>query len=104
VLAVLNYYKHDAIEDVFNLIRRIYGEFTSGSQVGGQWWTEDGVHSEDDACAARVHNRVEAEIGCVMWREHINQDHVYELHLSDDSHQCLWKMGGYLCSVVLGVE
>jgi hypothetical protein len=36
VLAVLNYYKHDAIEDVFNLIRRIYGEFTSGSQVGGR--------------------------------------------------------------------
>jgi hypothetical protein len=93
VLAVLNYYKHGTTKDVFNLIHRVYGEVTSGSQVGGRWWTEDGVHDKDDARAARVRHRVGAEIGRVMWREHINQDHVYELHLSDDSHKCLWKRG-----------
>jgi hypothetical protein len=31
VLAVLKYYKHDATDDVFNHIRRIYSEVTFGS-------------------------------------------------------------------------
>jgi hypothetical protein len=52
VLGVLKYYKHGATEDVFNHIRRVYGEVTSGSQVGGWWWTEDGAHDEDDAHVA----------------------------------------------------
>jgi hypothetical protein len=49
VLAVLNYYKHDATDHVFNLIRRVYSEVPSGSQVGGQLWTDEGIHDEDVA-------------------------------------------------------
>jgi hypothetical protein len=52
---------------------------------------EDGVYDEDDARVARVHHRVSTKIGRVMWREHINHDHVHEVHMSDDGHQCLWK-------------
>jgi hypothetical protein len=29
----------------------------------------------------------------VMWREHINYDHINELHMLDDGHRCLWKGG-----------
>jgi hypothetical protein len=49
VLAVLKYYKHDSIDDVFNHIQHVYGEVTFGSQVRTRWWTEDGDYDEDDA-------------------------------------------------------
>jgi hypothetical protein len=29
----------------------------------------------------------------VLWREHINHDHIIEVHMSDDRHKCLWKRG-----------
>jgi hypothetical protein len=87
------YYKHYATDDVFNHIRRVYGEDTFGSQVRGWWWREDESYDEDDTHVAQVHHRVSAEIGQVMWREHINKDHVHELHMSDDGHQFLWKRG-----------
>jgi hypothetical protein len=38
VLAILKYYKYDVTEDVFNHIRCMNGEFTSGSHVRG-WRT-----------------------------------------------------------------
>jgi hypothetical protein len=28
-----------------------------------------------------------------MWMEHINHDHVYEIHMPEDDDQCLWKRG-----------
>jgi hypothetical protein len=93
VLAILKYYKHGATDDVLNHIRCIYSEVTSGSQVGGRWWMEDGAYDEDEARVAWVRHRVSTEIGHVMWREHINHDHVHELHMLDDGHQCLWKRG-----------
>jgi hypothetical protein len=37
VLAVLKYYKHGVTDDVFNHIRRVYGEITFGLQVGTRW-------------------------------------------------------------------
>jgi hypothetical protein len=49
VLAILNYYKHGTTEHVFNLFRRVYGEVPFASQVGGRWWTEEGIDDEDDA-------------------------------------------------------
>jgi hypothetical protein len=93
VLSVIYFYKHGATEDVFIHIQRVYGEVTSGSQVGGWWWMEDGAYDEDDARVARVRNRVSAEISHVMWREHINHYHIIELHMPNDGHQCLWKWG-----------
>jgi hypothetical protein len=54
VLAILDYYKHDTTEHVFNLIHHVYNEVTSGSQVGGRWWTEEGIHDKDDARIDRV--------------------------------------------------
>jgi hypothetical protein len=83
VLAILKYYKHGATDNVFNHIWCIYGEVTFGSQVGGRWWMEDGDYDEDDAHVAWVHHWVSAEIGRVMWREHIIHDHVHELHVLD---------------------
>jgi hypothetical protein len=40
-----------------------------------------------------VHHQVLEEIDHVRWREHINQDHVHEIHLQEDGHKCLWKRG-----------
>jgi hypothetical protein len=48
------YYKHGTTVDVFNHIRRIYDEVTSGSQVRGWLWTEDGAYDGDHARIARV--------------------------------------------------
>jgi hypothetical protein len=57
------------------------------------WWTEDGDYDEDDAHVMGVRHRVLEEIRCVRWMEHIYHDHVHEIHMPDDSHQCLWKRG-----------
>jgi hypothetical protein len=29
----------------------------------------------------------------VMWSEHINYDHIHEVHMLGDGHRCLWKRG-----------
>jgi hypothetical protein len=29
----------------------------------------------------------------VRWREHINQDHIHEIHMLEDGQKCLWKRG-----------
>jgi hypothetical protein len=79
VLSVLKYYKHGATDDVLNHIRRIY--------------REDGDYYEDDARVMGVCHRVSEEIDRVRWREHINQDHVHEIHMPKDDHKCLWKRG-----------
>jgi hypothetical protein len=92
-MAVLNYYKHDATDHVFNLIRRVYSEVPSGSQVGGQLWTDEGIHDEDVARIARVRYQEQEQIGRVLWRENINQDIIYELHLPNDGQQCMWNKG-----------
>jgi hypothetical protein len=89
VLAILKYYKHGTTDDVFNHFRRIYGEVTFGSQVGTRWWTEDGDYDEDDARVMGVRHRVLEEICHVMWMEHINHDHVHEIHMLEDGDQCL---------------
>jgi hypothetical protein len=39
------------------------------------------------------HHRVSEEIRHVMWMEHINHDHVREIHMPEDGDQCLWKWG-----------
>jgi hypothetical protein len=39
------------------------------------------------------HHRVSEEIRRVMWMEHINHDHVREIHMPEDGDQCLWKWG-----------
>jgi Cdc6-like AAA superfamily ATPase len=44
------------------------------------------AYDEDDARVARVCHRVSAEIGHVMWREHISHDHVHEVHMPDNVH------------------
>jgi hypothetical protein len=36
VLTILKYYNHSATEGVFSHIQPVYGEVTSGSQVGGR--------------------------------------------------------------------
>jgi predicted lactoylglutathione lyase len=54
---------------------------------------EEGIDDEDNERIDRVRHRVQEEIGCVLWRENINQDIVYELHLLDVDQQCLWKKG-----------
>jgi hypothetical protein len=33
-----------------------------------------------------VHHRASEEIGRLMWRKHINYEHIYELHMPDDDH------------------
>jgi hypothetical protein len=91
VLAVLNYYKHDATDHVFNLIRRVCGEVPLGLQVARQLWSDEGIHDEDEACIARVRYRVQEEIGCVLWREHLHLGSIYELH--HDDQQCMRKKG-----------
>jgi hypothetical protein len=79
VLSVLKYYKHSTTDDVLNHIRRVYHE--------------DGDYYEDDARVMGVRHRVWEEIDRVRWREHINQDHVHEIHMPEDGQQCLWKRG-----------
>jgi hypothetical protein len=79
VLSVLKYYKHGATDDVLNHIRCVY--------------REDREYYEDDVCVMAVHHQVLEEIDCVWWREHINQDHVQEIHMAEDGHKCLWKRG-----------
>jgi hypothetical protein len=93
MLAVLKYYKHGVTDDVFNNIRCVYGEVTFGLQVGTRWWTEDGDYDEDDAQVMGVHHRISEEIRRVMWMEHINHDHVHDIHMLEDDDQCLWKWG-----------
>jgi hypothetical protein len=93
VLAVLNYYKHSATSHVFNLIRRVYGEVPLGSQVAGQSWSDEGIHNEDEARIAHVWYRVQEEIGRVLWRENLHLGIIYDLHLPDNSQQCMWKKG-----------
>jgi hypothetical protein len=93
VLAILKYYKHGATNNVFNHIRRIYGEVNFHSQIGTRWCTEDRDYVEDDARVMGVRHRVSEEICHVMWMEHINHDHVHEIHMSEDGDQCLWKQG-----------
>jgi hypothetical protein len=36
---------------------------------------------------------VSEEIRHVKWMEHINHDHVHEIHMPEDGDQCLWKWG-----------
>jgi hypothetical protein len=91
VLAVLNYYKHDATDQVFNLIRCVCGEVPLGLQVARRLWSDEGIHDEDEACIARVRYRVHEEIGCVLWREHLHLGSIYELH--HDDQQCMRKKG-----------
>jgi hypothetical protein len=55
VLAVLKYYKHCTTDNVFNHIRRVYGEVTFGSQVGGRWWMEERDYDNDDVHIALPH-------------------------------------------------
>jgi hypothetical protein len=94
VMSVLKYYKHGATNNVFIHIQRVYGE--------------DGDYYEDDACVIGVHHWVLEEIDHVRWREHINHDHIHEIHmLEDGTNDCGSEdvaNGGHLCSVVLGVE
>jgi hypothetical protein len=78
-MSVLKYYKHDATNDVLNHIWRIYHE--------------DGDYYEDDARVMGIHHQVSEEIDCVRWREHINQDHFHEIHMSENGQRCLWKRG-----------
>jgi hypothetical protein len=78
-MTVLRYYRHDATDDVYNHIRRIYGE--------------DGDYNKDDAHIMGVHHRVSEEIDHVRWREHINHDHIHKIHILEDGHKCLWKRG-----------
>jgi hypothetical protein len=85
MLAVVKYQKYSTTEDVFNHIQRVYGESTSGAQVIG-WRTKSGDYEEDDICVDSVCHRVSSEIGRVMWREHINYEHIHELHMLDDVH------------------
>jgi hypothetical protein len=91
VLAVLNYYQHGATDHVFNLIHRFYGEEPIGSQVARLWWSDEGIHDEDEACIAQVWYRVQEEIGRVLWWEHIHLGIVYELQLPNDGQQCMRK-------------
>jgi hypothetical protein len=93
MLGVLNYYKHITTEDVFNLFRCVYGEVTTGYQVGSLSWTDEGIDDEANASTARVHHRVDEEIGRVMWREQINVNIVYELHMPDDRATMLMEEG-----------
>jgi hypothetical protein len=93
VLAVLKYYKHGATNDVFNHIRHIYGEVTFGSQVRTRWRVDDEDYAKDDARVMGVLNRVSDEIVHVRWRDHIHPNHLHEIHMPEDSQQCLWKLG-----------
>jgi hypothetical protein len=70
VMPILKYYKHGTTDNVSNHIRRVY--------------REDGDYYEDDAHVMGVHHRVSEEIDHVRWREHINQDHVHEIHMLED--------------------
>jgi hypothetical protein len=70
VMPILKYYKHGTTDNVSNHIWRVY--------------REDGDYYEDDAHVMGVHHRVSEEIDHVRWREHINQDHVHEIHMSED--------------------
>jgi hypothetical protein len=79
VLSVLKYYKNGATIDVLNHVWCIY--------------REDGDYYEDDACVMGVHHQVSDEVDRVRWREHINQDHVHEIHMPEDGNKCLWKRG-----------
>jgi hypothetical protein len=85
VLTVVKYYNYSATKDVFNHIHRVYGESTSGVQVGG-WRIEVKGYEEEDVRVERVCHQVSEEIGRVMWREHINYEHIHELHMPGDSH------------------
>jgi hypothetical protein len=108
VLGVLNYYKHGATEDVFNLFRRVYGEVTIGYQAGSLSWTDEGINDEADASTARVHHQVDEEIGRVTWREQININIVYQLHMPDDDNNAYGRrdaaVGGKPSFVVLDVK
>jgi hypothetical protein len=55
--------------------------------------SEDGGYEEDDIHVEQVRHRVSEEIGHVMWREHINYDHIHDLQMPNDGHQCLWNKG-----------
>jgi hypothetical protein len=45
-----------------------------------------------------VHHRVLEEICHVRWIEHINHDHIHEIHMPEDGEQYLWKWGCGQCS------
>jgi hypothetical protein len=55
VLAILKYYKHDLIDDVFNHIRCMYGEITFGLQVKTRWSMEYKDCDEGEAHILGVH-------------------------------------------------
>jgi hypothetical protein len=79
VLFVFKYCMHCASDDVLNHMQRVY--------------REDGDYYEDDACVMGVRHWVSEEINHVRWREHINQDHIHEIHMLEDGQKCLWKRG-----------
>jgi hypothetical protein len=54
---------------------------------------EDGYYDEDDARFMAIRHRVLGEIRRVRWIEHINDDHIHEIHMPKDGDQCLWKWG-----------
>jgi hypothetical protein len=85
VLAIIKYYKHGLIDDVFIHIRSMYGMITFGLQVGTRWMMEDGDdYDEDDVCIMGVSKWVFDEIVCVRRREHIDPDNLLEIHLLED--------------------
>jgi hypothetical protein len=102
VLAIIKYYKHGLIDDVFNHIRCVYGTVTFGSQVGTRWMMEDGDdYDEDDVLIMGVRKRVFDEIVRMRRREHIDPDNLLEIHLLEDGQKCLWKQGcGKRCTPV----
>jgi hypothetical protein len=98
ILTVLKYCTHGTTDDIFNHIRCIYDEVTFGSQVRTRWRMEDGDYDEDDASVMGVHHRISDEIVHVRWREHIHSDRLHEIHMSEDGHQYLWKLGCDECA------
>jgi hypothetical protein len=53
---------------------------------------EDRNYDSDDARVMGVRHRISDEIVHVRWREHIHPDHLHEIHMPEDGHQCLSKL------------